>query len=188
MEKHLFVALQLPEKIKTTLSEICSEVRNEASFKKWVHPSDYHITLAFLGKTEKQQLNILFPLLDEIVASFKAFELNINHFGFFGKAENPRIFWAGVEEQECLFDLQRQIAEACHEAGFSLEKRPYKPHITLSRKFNESEHSLLDENEWWKKFGQVIHFQTESIVVFETHFEKSPKYEIVQSFSLKNSL
>ncbi|MDR7073842.1 2'-5' RNA ligase family protein [Fictibacillus barbaricus] len=81
--------------------------------------------------------------------------------------------------------MQRQVAEACLAANFSLEKRPYKPHITLSRKFLESEHLLLDENDWWGKFGQTIKFQAESIVVYETHFEKSPKYEIVQSFSLK---
>ncbi|MDR7073843.1 RNA 2',3'-cyclic phosphodiesterase [Fictibacillus barbaricus] len=93
MERHLFIALQLPVQVKAVLSEICDEIKKEASFKTWVHPHDYHITLAFLGKTEKDQLKILFPLLKELVTSYETFPVNIDHFGFFGRAESPRIFW-----------------------------------------------------------------------------------------------
>jgi 2'-5' RNA ligase len=186
MEKHLFIALKLPEQVKEKLAEFCGKLEEHVSFKKWVHTEDYHITLAFLGKAEKEQLSKLYPSLKETVAGHKVFSLRINHFGFFGRDDHPRIFWSGVEREESLLELQQKVAENCLQAGFSLEKRPYTPHITLSRKLLESSELPIDQNAWWREFGEEISFQVEDVVVYETHFEKLPKYEIVQSFSLDN--
>jgi 2'-5' RNA ligase len=184
MERHLFLAVQLPVQVKKKLEEITGRLEKTVSFNTWVHPEDYHITLAFLGKAEQDQLHRLFPLLKEAVTNHSVFPLTIDHFGFFGKSDRPRIFWAGLEKQLSLFELQKKIADACIQAGFSLEKRPYSPHITISRKLVESEDLPIDHNVWWNKFGEPISFQAERIVVYETHFEKTPKYEIIQSFSL----
>jgi RNA 2',3'-cyclic 3'-phosphodiesterase len=184
MERHLFIALQLPADAKSKLNQMCQEIKKDHSFKTWVHPEDYHITLAFLGKAPRDQLNKLSHLLRESAEQHNAFELNMNHFGFFGSKEQPRIFWAGVEEQEKLYNLQKQVAYACEEADFTLEKRSYSPHITLARKYMETSSLPMDSNKWWHAYGDEVHFQAENVVLYETHFEKQPKYQIVQSFSL----
>jgi RNA 2',3'-cyclic 3'-phosphodiesterase len=184
MERHLFVALQLQADVKSTLDQMCQEIKKEHSFKTWVHPDDYHITLAFLGKAARDQLMILNPLLQETVQKYEAFALNINHFGFFGNKENPRIFWTGVEEQVKLYNLQKQVAFACRQGDFTLEKRSYSPHITLARKHLDSSALPVDSEKWWNIYGREIQFLAEKVVLYETHFEKQPKYQIVQSFSL----
>ncbi len=184
MERHLFVALQLQAGVKSTLDQMCQEIKKENSFKTWVHPDDYHITLAFLGKASRDQIKHLTPLLEETVQGFEAFALNINHLGFFGNKENPRIFWAGVEEQVKLYSLQKQVAYACKRADFILEKRSYSPHITLARKLLDSSALPVDSENWWDIYGREVQFQAENVVLYETHFEKQPKYQIVQSFSL----
>ncbi|MBR8644102.1 hypothetical protein KEH51_03590 [[Brevibacterium] frigoritolerans] len=33
------------------------------------------------------------------------------------------------------FAIQRKVYNSCIEAGFELDKKPFKPHITLARKF-----------------------------------------------------
>jgi RNA 2',3'-cyclic 3'-phosphodiesterase len=185
MERHLFIALQLQAEVKSTLDQMCQEIKKEHSFKTWVHPDDYHITLAFLGKASRDQLKKLTPLLQEAVQKDEVFELNINHFGFFGNKENPRIFWAGVEEQVKLYNLQKQVAYSCKQADFILEKRSYSPHITLARKLLDSSTLPVDAERWWQTYGREVQFLADNLVLYETHFEKQPKYQILQSFSLK---
>ena len=87
MERHLFIALQLHADVKSKLDQMCQVIKKDHLFKSWVHPEDYHITLAFLGKAERDQLKKLNPLLHETAEKHEPFVLNINHFGFFGKKE-----------------------------------------------------------------------------------------------------
>jgi RNA 2',3'-cyclic 3'-phosphodiesterase len=184
MERHLFIALQLQAEVKSKLDQMCQEIKKDHSFKTWVHPEDYHITLAFLGKASLNQLRNLSPLLQAIVEKHEPFSLNINHFGFFGSKETPRIFWAGVEEQVQLYNLQTQVAYACGKAEFTLEKRSYSPHITLARKYFSETRMPVDTEKWWGDYGRAVPSHAENVVLYETHFEKQPKYQIVQSFSL----
>lgn len=185
MERHFFVALQLPAEVKRKLNQLCHEIKKNHSFKTWVHPEDYHITLAFLGKASRIQIENLTSSLRETVAEHDIFTLVINRLGFFGNKEQPRIFWAGVEEQDKLYYLQKLVANACAEADFKLEKRPYAPHITLARKYIGSDAVPVDSAGWWQTYGEEVEFQAENIVLYETHFEMQPKYQIVKSFPLK---
>ena len=49
-------------KLKTNLNAGMEKLKSAFPFKKWLHPADYHITMAFLGDTseamEKEALNI----------------------------------------------------------------------------------------------------------------------------------
>ena len=50
-----------------------------------------------------------------------AFELTLDEIGTFGKPEQPRILWAGVEFEQRLFDVQAKVYQACLDVGFSLD-------------------------------------------------------------------
>ncbi|MQR95222.1 RNA 2',3'-cyclic phosphodiesterase [Fictibacillus phosphorivorans] len=186
MQRHYFLAVKLPDETKTKLANICNPLSNEHHFKTWVHPDDYHITLAFLGAASSVKIETLHKLLNERMMSKKEspFSLSVNHFGFFGNEHHPRIFWAGVEEEHCLYTLQKQVAYVCETVGFQLDKRPYSPHITLARKHIESVHHLVDSQKWWKQYGENIRFQADQFVLYETHIEKQPKYQVIHSYSI----
>lgn len=185
MQRHYFMALKLPDETKTKLANICNLIRNEHHFKTWVHPDDFHITLAFLGAASLEQLQKLQELLNEKMSITEGgFSLQINQFGFFGNEQHPRIFWAGVEEEHCLYTLQKQVAYVCEEVGFQLDKRPYAPHITLARKHIESDCNSLNSQQWWRRFGENIRFQADEVVIYETHIEKQPKYHVLHSYSV----
>ncbi|RKI99580.1 RNA 2',3'-cyclic phosphodiesterase, partial [Butyricicoccus sp. 1XD8-22] len=53
---HYFFAVKLPDEVKTFMSEWVQKNKREYPFARWVHPEDYHITLAFLGFAEEQKL------------------------------------------------------------------------------------------------------------------------------------
>jgi RNA 2',3'-cyclic 3'-phosphodiesterase len=184
MERHVFIALEIPASIKCKLEEVCSKIKNDYSFKTWVHPEDYHITLAFLGKIESGRLDDLKIRLKENVMKLHTFPLEINHFGFFGHEDHPRIFWAGMKSQPDLYELQSKVALSCKEVDIPLEKRPYSPHVTLARKLQEQMSSPFNSNKWWEIYGQSMPFFSEKVVIYETHFEKTPKYKPVDEFLL----
>lgn len=185
MQRHYFLAVKLPDEAKTKLAKICSDLKNEHHFKTWVHPEDFHITLAFLGVASSEKIEKLHKLLNEKMNKTEnVFSLQVNQFGFFGNEQQPRIFWAGVEDEPFLYTLQKQVAYVCEKAGFQLDKRPYAPHITLARKHIKSAHHLVDPQKWWKQYGKEIRFHADQFVLYETHIEKHPKYHVLHSYSI----
>lgn len=91
------------------------------------HPSDLHLTLAFLGETERADAA---RAALETLAGSGRFSLTAEGLGRFGDT-----WWAGTApcpELEALAAAARRALEA---EGFSLEKKPFVPHITLARHY-----------------------------------------------------
>jgi 2'-5' RNA ligase len=187
MEKtaHFFYALRIPKKEQQLLFDKCQKLREVMPFGRWVHFEDYHITLAFLGNAEENQLQSSIRLVREVVPNVKSFSLQINQLGAFGQKDAPRIFWAGVEKEITLDTVRDQVYKACTAAGFKLETRPFHPHITIARKWSGSvpfRQDLLIENNPFK--DEPIRFSASEVVLYRTHLDRVPKYEAVQVFPL----
>jgi len=91
------------------------------------------LTLAFLEECNQQQKVAIQGAMD--ATSFDPFELRIEGVGCF-KRSNPRsgdVWWAGVRKNESLLQLQADLVRQLRDAGFELERRKYKPHVTLGR-------------------------------------------------------
>ncbi|GIN60074.1 RNA 2',3'-cyclic phosphodiesterase [Robertmurraya siralis] len=177
---HFFYALKLPQDAKAFLMRTSDRLRNELPFNRWVHEEDYHITLAFLGSATKEQLEASLTNVARELTIHSPFSLTIQDFGVFGKGDSPRIFWARLEKEEKLLQLRNSVYQSCIQAGFKLETREFQPHITLARKWQ-------GEQPFSKVFltGNVpFTFQANEIVLYETHVEQTPKYEIKESFFL----
>lgn len=185
MEKktHYFYALKLPHEVKLQLEKICNQL--QFPFDRWVHQEDYHITLAFLGYANKEQLHASLHFVREMLVESHSFPLTIDHLGVFGKKDSPRIFWAGTEPEERLSKLRKLVYDACHKAEFQLETRPFHPHITLARKWTGdipfSDSILTQKNPFVQ---DTINFQANEVVLYKTNLVKVPKYEVVESFRL----
>ncbi|MBP3038881.1 RNA 2',3'-cyclic phosphodiesterase [Bacillaceae bacterium Marseille-Q3522] len=179
-ESHYFLAVSLPNDVKRKLAAICGKLRSALPFQKWVHEQDYHITLAFLGTASDQSLQQLQTAISAFVRH-ESFSLEIHHFGTFGLKDKPRIFWAGVAKEQRLFDLQAQIQALCVKAGFLLEDRPYRPHITLARKW---EGIFLFQRDWQQEISLSLPFTVKNITLYETKIDSTPKYKPVAIFPL----
>lgn len=182
---HYFYALKLPLEKKLLLHERGYEWQNAIPFERWVHHEDYHITLAFLGGAPKPQLQESIELVKESLREEEPFSLQINHLGVFGRKDAPRIFWAGVEESKCLSHLREVVFSACSYASFTLETRPFHPHITLARKWAGDvpfTKDLLHSHDSLKE--RPIEFHASEVVLYQTHLERTPKYEAINTFSL----
>jgi 2'-5' RNA ligase len=190
MEKqtHFFFALKLPDSTKQLLKEHCERLQGALPFQRWVHHEDFHITLAFLGFAPSSQLEAAINNVKETIPGFGNLDLKINRLGIFGKQDSPRIFFADTEVSNELQLIRQRVYSACIEAGFKLETRPFHPHITLARKWAGEKPFQREMLDLWKKFQpEPIAFKGTEIALYQTHLDKTQKYEAVHLFSLDHT-
>jgi 2'-5' RNA ligase len=125
----LFVALDIEPEIRRRITEFRDQMRSLASDVRWVSPETFHITLQFLGETNK------LDLIQRALRSVRAapIELSFRNAGFFPSPKSPRVFWVGIEADQNLQELLTSIGHALQPLGFQRDGAPFKPHLTLAR-------------------------------------------------------
>ena len=129
----LFIALHFSPPFKAALCRGIDSLRQQGH-GNFTREENLHLTLAFLGECESAKPAI--RALKQVKAP--AFSLTLDQLGRFG---DP--YWVGVRHEPKLMALQKQVAENLTDAGFVLEKRKFKPHLTLCRQFIP--HTAVDE-------------------------------------------
>jgi len=185
----LFVAVALPDRIKERVADSMADVRQALPFRKWSHRDDYHITLQFLGPTEPSILPELERRLSGCAAQTAPFRLEIKGAGTFGKSAAPSVLWAGASggDKE-LAQLQAAVQGATASLGFVVEDRPYRPHITVARRFDASAGSFNESglHEWDVRLSNLVEAEwiVREIVLYRSHLGRSPMYEPIRSWTL----
>jgi 2'-5' RNA ligase len=179
MQTHYFLAVPLPIELKQEIKK--SFMIESLSFKRWVHEEDLHLTLVFLGACTKEQLVYIHKHFSSLMRGWEPFSLTLSSLGTFGNKEEPRIFWVGIEKQPLLHDLRDELFEICEEAGFTLEKRAFSPHITLARKWVGSDKYYKD---LVKDLTLKREWNVDKIILYKSVLTEEPKYKEVDSFPL----
>jgi 2'-5' RNA ligase len=98
-------------------------------------PADkIHLTLAFLGEVAGERQADIEHAAAETRGT--AFELAFDRVGSFRGA---RVAWAGMAQMPAaLAQVQSRLAANLRAAGFTLEDRPFTPHVTLVRKIERT--------------------------------------------------
>ncbi|CAM4150710.1 2'-5' RNA ligase [Bacillus manliponensis] len=174
MERHYFIAVTLQEHVKDALTKWKDLAEKSLPFRSFVYRDDYHITLSFLGRVESDRMGKLQQDLQQL-GQTPQFPLSLTKFQTFGDEAYPRIFWMGVNGEPTLFQLQERVQHICKQNGFQLEDRPYRPHITVARKWQGEEAFQLDQLDELLP----IDFVVEKVTLYETRMDRKPKYEAV---------
>lgn len=121
----LFIAIPFTEKMKTELKGVMSDLRKQAEAGRFTDPGNLHLTLAFIGETDRVRdiANVLHSLsLPEMQIAFD----RIGHFG--------NLYWIGVKEDLQLNQYVASLRQALDDRDIPYDRKPFKPHITLIRK------------------------------------------------------
>ena len=137
-----------------------------------VPPENFHITLAFLGNVDEQDI----PELVDASAGLRirCFPLQIDCCGWWKRA---KVAWlAPAHTPEPLLELVRQIHRLSRMAGLSVDERDYHPHLTIARKLT---HPITNRS------FEPLHWDIRSFCLVEsvTH-EKGARYQVVHSWPL----
>ena len=129
-----FIGIGLPDTVRVCLTEAVREFCQEQVPVSWTVPENLHITLKFLGETDKKRIFAVENGLAEIAAGSPAFSLNAAGGGIFPGPRDPRILWAGFGEPPELAErLQQTISNTMMLMGFPAEGRLFHPHVTIGR-------------------------------------------------------
>jgi len=145
----LFIAINFNDATRSRLVSLRDELHKASSRGRFTHPENLHLTLAFLGECNEQQVVSAMTAMN--MTSFESFELSIDRIGCFKRndsdifssfaSQNPPsaarllsgTWWAGVCENKALLELQHNLANKLSENGLECDNRKYSPHITLGR-------------------------------------------------------
>ncbi len=130
-----FIAVELPEAIKTGLQQLQTELTlPRYSFVKCVAPEGIHLTLKFLGNISAKKVTDITGVMEQASQGVNPFQLQLTEIGAFPNMRRPRVVWVGIKgDVDKLVDWQQRIDNGLVPLGFAKEARPFTPHLTLAR-------------------------------------------------------
>jgi 2'-5' RNA ligase len=132
-----FIALDVPKHGRETLINWQNQLQQKVDLGsvRWLSESGFHLTLFFLGDgISAPQIEQLCSLIDHQSQQTQPFFLALNHLGCFPEKRRPTVLWAGlIGDLDPLQELKTNIDQALVAQGWTAEKRPFQPHITLGR-------------------------------------------------------
>jgi 2'-5' RNA ligase len=129
-----FIAIDLPESVKSFLSEAQEALKLYGFGVKWVRPQNIHLTLKFLGNIATADTDKIAEALTLAARNCPVVSLAAKGIGVFPNPRRPRVIWAGLKGQvEILENLQQTLDAHLSELGFARETRAFKSHLTLGR-------------------------------------------------------
>ncbi len=123
----LFTALSVPEDVADTLARRQSGLPGA----KWRTRDQLHLTLTFYGEVDERRADDLTAELSR-AATGGPFDIALQGVGAFGDDHRSQALWAGVEPNERLSVLAGRCRSAGERAGVVMEKRVWRPHVTLA--------------------------------------------------------
>lgn len=128
----LFVAMDIPEDTRRTLSILIKEFAAVCRGARWVQPDGIHLTLKFIGHVEDTMTARITEALNGIQRE-RSIAVAFRELGFFPDEKHPRVFFTGIRADKELGPLTKEIEERLEPLGIAKEGRAFRPHLTLAR-------------------------------------------------------
>ena len=125
-----FLALRLADAPRDRLGDLARRLQEWNLPANWVHPEDYHLTLAFLGHCDPDEVRIIPSAIEELACGLPRPRLRLAGLGASGGRSEPRVVYAAAEDPEgACAAIHRDLCEM-----LSLKPEPrFLPHIALCR-------------------------------------------------------
>ncbi|MGD0761718.1 MAG: RNA 2',3'-cyclic phosphodiesterase [Roseiarcus sp.] len=133
----LFTGLRVPASSVAALAS----ARGGVYGARWVEPSDYHITLRFIGDVDLHAARDV----AETLAAIRRPPVRVSFLGlsWFG-ADKPRAIVAKIKPTAPLIELQGEHERRLRRIGLPPEPRNFTPHVTLARLRSVSAAAVAD--------------------------------------------
>lgn len=136
-KKRLFIALNLPQNIKDEISDLINKLakQNSKTLIKWVKPKSMHLTLHFLGYLSEEKIGQVKLAMQSFQGKFGRLQFRFGKINTFPNLTSPRVIFIECNQvnSKSIFKLQELLGEKLIQLGIRVDKRPWKPHLTLGR-------------------------------------------------------
>jgi 2'-5' RNA ligase len=147
-----------------------------------IEPSDYHITLRFIGDIDERLAREIRLALEGIEA--RPFTIRLKGVGAFG-GNDPHTIYTGVEESGEIRRLQQVLERHCKMLGLPPDGRKYIPHVTLARLRSPS---LANVQEFLARQSLFVSrpFEVSQFVLFSSRPSRGGgPYGVVDAYDLR---
>lgn len=127
----VFIALDIPSKTRDNLERSANQFKDLATGGRFIPKDNYHLTLHFLGNVEPNNLIYIQSAMDA-VKELPAPNLSVSQFAVL-RASN--VVCAKFNKSKSLTDLHEALADNLEKNGFNVERRAYRPHVTIIRNY-----------------------------------------------------
>jgi 2'-5' RNA ligase len=128
----LFVALDIPESVRSSLGALVPKLRAVCASARWVRIEGLHVTLKFIGEVSTEKIGAIKNALAAL-PSRQPIPILFRGLGFFPNARRPRVLWAGIEARSELAALASAVEASLDPLGIARNDRAFSPHLTLAR-------------------------------------------------------
>ena len=160
---------------ENSLNEIIAlQSEQQADKARFLTPEKIHLTLLFIGSVDAERLACIIEKAAK--ASQRSFDISFDVTGSFKRS---KILWLGSsKDNPNVNGLFKNLKHQIEQCGIKTEKRPFKPHITLARKFCGRQ--LIDPQ-------HAIEFNVSHFYLMETIPNgNSVRYEILETYPLSD--
>jgi 2'-5' RNA ligase len=97
MEIRSFLAFELPEEIRCTVTRVSTEMKKSRLDVRWVKVENIHLTVIFIGNIAEDLLDEMDSAVREVCQVFGPFSIAVKNAGVFSNRRNPRVLWIGLD-------------------------------------------------------------------------------------------
>jgi 2'-5' RNA ligase len=181
-----FIALPSDDVITAKVVELQQELSQVHAEVRWEPTDKLHITLKFLGETEKGVLeelhNSLVKEIRPIISS--PLELTYSTLGVFPNPTNARVIWIGADPDQGLLALCSCVEKVSEGFGFKREDRPFHPHLTIGRVKGRRNLANLTERLKTITLEPVKSLCTEILIMQSQLYPAGSRYSVVKTIPL----
>lgn len=120
----LFIAVNFSDQIRAALLDTIQQLCDQGATGNFTRQENLHLTLAFIG--ESSRLATLQQILDRVPVA--PFSLHLGKAGQFGD-----LYWVGIQKCPPLSRLAESLRQDLQKHDFSIDRKPFRPHITIAR-------------------------------------------------------
>ena len=143
--------------------------RNARAMRPWT----LHLTLVFLGVTPDDRLDAVKDAAAGVRG--RAFDFALDTAGYW---PHNHIVWAGCgSPPPPMLEFQATLADRLKAAGFTLDARPFHPHVTLLRNVRDAKGELPQAIVPWSA--------REFVLVESQPMEDGSRYQTIAKFPLR---
>ena len=188
----LFVAVPIPGAAAARVGDLMDRVRAvlgpDGRHVRWVQTEGLHLTLRFLGPTPPDRVD---AVADAVARAARVqpgpFEIRLGGAGAFPDASRPRALWVGIRVgAENLGRLAAAVEAALNADGWDLERRPYRPHLTIARTDGVRAGATAGELLVAQAADVDLSFEASGVVLYRSHLGHGPaRYERLSSVAFE---
>lgn len=130
-DMRLFIGFSFSPDVSSRIEDVITSFKRYMESGRTTKRDLFHVTLVFLGDTDLS----LVPKIKEAmnVVNGEPFDLVIKDISTFKEARKGKTFYLNIEHDQKLLSIENQLRQRLLIHGFSIDQRPYHPHLTIAR-------------------------------------------------------